>query len=276
MKYFFFLVRLLSDTQFISRCVCSFFFFFLPQRSRQEVIYSPQLFNHPTDTTGVTVRGAERMPPGEEPLQILHSVTCPEGCEPQVLGWGSRVAISYLCVAYQSRLQSEKAITEFKPLAFVHSHSSLTNTHQTSRPALPDTHSLRLCSCCEECVERQKEKEVLLWWHQQSEGDLRGTAACFWERRSFHTHRGSFSPVLRGPWLRAHKELLISSEHIKKLKKKIAFWGCLRRQYWFHRRRNSLNVGCLCGLVWEATCQKLIPSFSLLTLPMREICPELF
>ena len=51
-----------ADTQFISLCVCSFF---LQQLSGQEVIYSPQLFNHLTDTTAVRVLRAERMPPGE-------------------------------------------------------------------------------------------------------------------------------------------------------------------------------------------------------------------
>lgn len=49
-----------ADTQFISLCVCSF----LQQLSGQEVIYSPQLFNHLTDTTAVRVLRAERMPPG--------------------------------------------------------------------------------------------------------------------------------------------------------------------------------------------------------------------
>ena len=133
MKYFFFLVRLLSDTQFISRCVCSFF---LPQRSRQEVIYSPQLFNHPTDTTGVTVRGAERMPPGEEPPRILHPFTCPEGCEPQVLGVGES-SCNILFVCRISKLpatwegNNRVQTTCFCPLSFLtHEHPS----HQSTDP----------------------------------------------------------------------------------------------------------------------------------------------
>ena len=71
-----------ADTQFISLCVCSFF---LQQLSGQEVIYSPQLFNHLTDTTAVRVLRAERMPPGEVRCKYFTLSPAWRGCEPQVL-----------------------------------------------------------------------------------------------------------------------------------------------------------------------------------------------
>ena len=192
------------------------FFFFQPHLCGQ-VIYSPQLFNHLTDTTGATVRGAERV---RSPRRSFTPPPAPRGVSHKCSG-GSRVAISYLCVTYQSRLQPEKAITEFKPLAFVHSHSSLTNTHHTSRHTHTHTHtkSLTLLLPWRMCGRTKGEGGVTLMTSAERGWSL-GHSSLFWERRSFHTHRGSFSPVLRGPWLRAHKELLISSEHIKKGEKK--------------------------------------------------------
>lgn len=67
-------------------------------------------------------------------LQIPHPVTCRRGVSHKCCG--SRVAISDLCVTYQSRLQPEKAITELRPLAFVPAHSSLRNLSRTPGPSI--------------------------------------------------------------------------------------------------------------------------------------------
>lgn len=82
--------------------------------------------------------------------------SCPKGVSRKCSG--SHVAISYSCITYQSRLQPEKAITEFKPFAFVHSHSSLMkslgNCHyhplqkEKKRKPTPQSVSLLLDNVC--------------------------------------------------------------------------------------------------------------------------------
>lgn len=99
-------------------------------------------------------------PPGHSELQIFHGVTYLKGVGHQCPG--TQVAISYLCLTFQSRLQPEEAITEFKPLAFVCSHSSLMKAlwNPTSNTQIPCDVCSR--SCSEECEREQKERSRTL------------------------------------------------------------------------------------------------------------------
>lgn len=175
---------------------------FLQQLSGQELIYSSQLFNHLTETTGVPVYSTED-PSWHSVLQILHPVVWPKGVTHKCFGSGP--AISYLCITYQSPTQPEKAITEFKPFAFVHSHSSLLKPVWSSSLSLLLTR--RMCGGA-------KAREVCLRWHQHGGVDLGGTAPRLNTEISAHTRR-SFSLMLRGLWLWTHKESLISTSALK-------------------------------------------------------------
>lgn len=118
------------------------------------------------------------------------------------------VELRYLCVTYQSCLQPEKAITEFNPLAFVHSHSSLMkpswSPHTTTSTSHQPPPNLCLCSWCEECVVEQRKRRCNFDDISRARVIL-GAQLPVWAWRSLCTQR-SFSLVQRGPWLRTHKE----------------------------------------------------------------------
>lgn len=172
--------------------------------------------------------------------------SCPKGVSRKCSG--SHVAISYSCITYQSRLQPEKAITEFKPFAFVHSHSSLMKSlgnchyHPCQKEKKKKANPPICVSAPGQCVQPQRKRRCS--FDDMSEGDLRGTAA--WLSAEIIPYTSSSSRlVLRSLWLWAYKELLI------KMTARTDKKDMIRKQDRFSKSRSSLNVGCLNGSACE-------------------------
>lgn len=173
-------LRLLTQGPLV--CVAAFFNAVAP--STQDHLFST-VIEASNKHNQRNVRRAEGMPHG---LQMLHPVTCPRGVSHKFSG--SQVAISYLCVTYQSCLQPEKAINTLKPLAFV--HSSLMNLSRT-QPHHTNPRSLCLSFWHKECEEEQGRRRrsnadaIII----SSMCDLWGHGSLSEVHRSFCTHRAA-------------------------------------------------------------------------------------
>lgn len=162
---------LLTDTEFITVCVGTFY---SSSVDKESFILHSYLTNGRAQLMWHSTEQSWNL------LHILHPTVLPKGCEPQVLR-ESRCNILFMYHISKSPATCEKAITEFKPFAFVHSHSSLMKSlgnchyHPCQKEKKKKANPPICVSAPGQCVQPQRKRRCS--FDDMSEGDLRGTAA---------------------------------------------------------------------------------------------------